>query len=103
MNEDLVHRVVEIETHAQTIYDTAFQEAQEITQKAEQEAQGIIEKARRETQAEAEKLIQAAEEPDEPQRILAQAEAEAARREALAIKQFERALQFVLLWVVGRG
>lgn len=102
MNEDLVQRVVEIELQAQKIYDTACKEAQEMVQRAEQEAQEIIAKARRETLIETEQLIQSAEEQDESQRLLAQAEAEAARRETLATKQFDRALQYVLLRLAGR-
>ena len=63
---------------------------------AEQEAQALIEKARTDAQEEAHRLIANAQAPEESEHILAQAEEEIHRSEALAQRHFDRAVGYVL-------
>jgi len=103
LNEERVRQILEIEKQAQDIHDAAVREAEQLPIQAEKEARAIIEKARIEAQEEARRLIANAQAQEECARILAQAEKEAERMEALAMSHFDRAVNYVLDQVVGRG
>jgi vacuolar-type H+-ATPase subunit H len=102
LNEKLIQQVLEIEEQAQAIHEAAMHEAEQLPKQAEQEAQAVIEKARADTREEARRLVASAQAQEECARILAQAEEEAHRMEALASRHFDRAVGYVLDRVAGR-
>ena len=102
MNENRIRQVLEIEKKAQELYTQTVNEAQQLPAQAEQEAQGIIEKARAEAQEEARQIVSRAKVEDEVARILADVEEKNQKLEALAMSNFDRAVNYILDRVVGR-
>ena len=105
MNEKNIQQVLEIEKHAQEIQEKAKREAQESPVKAEQEAQALIAKAKAEAQEEARKMVADAQSADANASGSAAAEiaSKNSEFEALAKKNFDKAVAFVLERVIGRG
>ena len=102
MNEKNIQQVLEIEKQAQEMQEKAKREAQEIPVKAEQEAQALISKAKADAQEEARKLIASAQSAD----VSGGADEIASKNsefEALAKKNFDKAVAFVLERVIGRA
>ena len=103
MNEKLIQQVYEIERQAQAIHEAALREAEQIPIQAEREARALIEKARVDAQEEARQLVANAQAQEECARILAHAEEEVRRMEALAMSHFDSAIAYVLNRVAGKG
>jgi vacuolar-type H+-ATPase subunit H len=102
MNENRIRQVLEIEKKAQELHTQAVNEAQQLPTQAEQEAQSILEKARAEAQEEARQIVARAKAEDEVARILTQAEEKNQNLEALAMSNFDRAVNYILDRVIGK-
>jgi vacuolar-type H+-ATPase subunit H len=102
LNEKRIQQILEIERQAQAIHEAAMREAEQLPILAEQEAQAFIEKARADAEEQARQSVANAQAPAECARILAQAEEEVRRMEALAMSHFDRAVGYVLDQVAGR-
>jgi vacuolar-type H+-ATPase subunit H len=102
MNENRIQQVLEIEKQAQEIHEAAIREAQQLPILAEQESQAVIEKARVAAQQEARELIANAQATEETARILAAAEGKNNQVEALAMSNFDRAVNYILDRVTGK-
>ena len=103
MNEKNIRQVLEIEKEAQELQEKAKREAQEIPVRAEQEAQALLARARAEAQDEARKLVAAVQAEDRSKAILADVSTRNTEFEALAKKNFDKAVAFVLERVLGRS
>jgi vacuolar-type H+-ATPase subunit H len=105
LNEEQIEKVLEIEKRARAVYDAAAREAKQLPVQAEAEAQELVKKTRTDAQAEAHHLIAEAQAQaqDESARIVKKAEKEAERAEALAIRQLDHAVSYVLDRVAGKG
>jgi V/A-type H+/Na+-transporting ATPase subunit G/H len=102
VNENRIKQVLEIEKKAQEMYNVALSDAQQLPTHAEQEAQALLEKARADAQEEARQIVAQAKAEDEVARILAQAEEKNHQLEALAMSNFDRAVNYILDRVTGR-
>ena len=102
MNEEKVKQLREIEKKAQDLYEATVREAKLLPQQAENEARAMLESSRKEAQVEAQRIIAAAQSQTENEKILKQAEKEAARKEGLAMTHFDRAVNYVLHRIAGR-
>lgn len=102
MNENRIQQVLDIEKQAQEIHETALRNAQQLPISADQESQTILENARAEAQAEARLLITNAQGEVETTRILLEAEKKNSQVEALAMSNFDRAVNYILDRVIGR-
>jgi V/A-type H+/Na+-transporting ATPase subunit G/H len=102
VNENRIRQVLDIEKRAQENYEAALSEAQKLPALAEQEAQEIVNKARREAQEEARQIVARAKAEGEVDRILAEAEGKNRQLEALAMSNFDRAVNYILDRVIGR-
>jgi cell division septum initiation protein DivIVA len=103
MNEKHIQQVLDIEKRAQEIHDAATREAQQLPVTAEQEAQALIEKAREEAQQKAREMIADVKADVESARILAESEEKNKQFEALAMRNLDRAVAYVLERVIGRA
>jgi vacuolar-type H+-ATPase subunit E/Vma4 len=103
MNEKNIQQVLEIEKQAGEIQEKAKREAQEIPVKAEQEAQALIAKAKADAQEEARKLIASTQSGDTSGQVAADGASKNSDFEALAKKNFDKAVAFVLERVIGRA
>jgi cell division septum initiation protein DivIVA len=103
MNEKHIQQVLEIEKQAQEIHEAAMKEAQQLPVIAEQEAQTLIEKARAEAQQIAREMVSEVKADEESARILAEVEEKNKQFEALATKNLDRAVDYVLERVIGRA
>ena len=101
MNENRIRQVLDIEKKAQENYEAALNEAQKLPALAEQEAQEIVNKARLEAQEEARQIVRRAREEGEVDRILAEADEKNRQLEALAMSNFDRAVNYILDRVAG--
>jgi len=126
MNENRIQQVLEIERRAQEIHELAIREAQQLPISAEQESQALLEKARvgaqeearpisaeQESQAllekarvgaqeEARQLVANAQAKEETARILLEAGKKNSETEALAMSNFDRAVNYILDRVIGK-
>lgn len=102
MNENRIQQVLEIEKQAQEIHEVAIRDAQQLPISADQESQAVIEKARADAQQEARDLIASAQAKEETARILVEAEEKNRQVEALAMSNFDRAVNYILDRVIGR-
>jgi vacuolar-type H+-ATPase subunit H len=102
LNQELIQQVLKIEKEAQAIRDSAAREAEQLPLQADTEARALLEQARTDAQEKAHELIANAKANDESEDILAQADAEATRTEAVAMNHFDRAVGYVLDRVLGR-
>jgi vacuolar-type H+-ATPase subunit H len=102
MNENRIQQVLEIEKQAQEIHETAVRDAQQLPISADQESLALIEKIRANAQDEARQLIASAQAKEETTRILAEAEKKNNEVEALAMSNFDRAVNYILDRVIGR-
>jgi len=102
MNENRIQQVLEIEKQAQEIHEVAIRDAQQLPILAEQESQAVIEKARAGAQEEARQLIANAQAKEETARILLEAERKNGQTEALAMSNFDRAVNYILDRVIGK-
>jgi vacuolar-type H+-ATPase subunit H len=102
MNEK-IQQVLEIEKQAHEIQEKARRDAQEIPVRAEQEAQALIFRAKAEAEDEARRIIAAAQSSDAAQNISADAGEKTSQFDALAEKNFDKAVAYVLERVVGKA
>jgi vacuolar-type H+-ATPase subunit H len=102
MNEKRIQQVLEIEKQAQQILDSAIKDAEQLPVIAEKEAQELIEKARSEAKVEASQIVAKARSEAETSRIISEAEEKTHKIENLAMKNFDRAVAFVLERVIGK-
>lgn len=102
MNEKRIQQVLDIEKQAQTVYDSAVNEAKQIPLQAEQEAQAIVAQARTEAEKQAKDMVTQAHSEAESQKILDDAQAKITKSEALARQNFRRAVTEVLSRIVGK-
>ena len=103
MNEKHIQQVLEIEKQAQEIHEAAMKEAQQLPVIAEQEAQALIEKARAEAQQQAREMVSQVKADEESARILSEAEEKNKQFEALAMKNVDQAVNYVLERVLGKA
>ena len=103
MNNQYIQQVLEIEKKAQETQEKAKREAQEIPVKAEQEAQALIAKAKLEAQEEARKLAADAQSADASGSAATEIASKNSEFEALAKKNLDKAVAFVLERVIGRA
>lgn len=102
MNENRIQQVLDIERQAQEVHELALRDAQQLPISADQESQVILENARVEALAEARQLVANAQAKEETTRILAEAEKKNRQVEALAMSNFDRAVNYILDRVIGR-
>ena len=102
MNENRIQQVLDIERQAQEVHEIALRDAQQLPISADQESQVILENARVEALAEARQLVANAQAKEETTRILAEAEKKNRQVEALAMSNFDRAVNYILDRVIGR-
>ena len=102
MNEK-IKQVLEIEKQARELQEKAVRDAQEIPVKAEQEAQAIIAKAKTEAEQEARSIIAAAQSTDGAEGISAEVAEKSGQFDALAKKNFNQAVTYVLERVIGKA
>jgi len=102
VNENRIRQVLDIEKRAQENYEAALNEAQKLPALAEQEAQEILTKARAEAQEEARQIVAKAKAEGDVENILHQAEEKNKQLEALAMSNFDRAVNFILDRVTGK-
>jgi V/A-type H+-transporting ATPase subunit G/H len=102
VNENRIRQVLDIEKKAQENYEAALNEAQKLPALAEHEAQEIVNKARMQAQEEARQIVSRAREEGEVDRILAEAGEKNRQLEALAMSNFDRAVNYILDRVAGR-
>ena len=103
MNEKHIEKVLEIEKRAQEIQEKARREAQDIPVKAEQEAQALIAKAKADAHEEARKMLASAGSDDASGQMAVDIASRNTDSEALARKNFDKAVAFVLERVLGRA
>ena len=103
MNEKHIQQVLEIERRAQEIHEAAMKEAQQLPVMAEQEAQALIENARVEAEQKAREMLSAVKADEESARILSEAEEKNKQFEALAMRNSDRAVNYVLERVIGKA
>jgi len=103
MDEKYIQQVLEIEKKAEEIHDAATREAQQLPVKAEQEAEALIEKAQAEAQQKAREILSEVKADEESVRIMSEVEEKNKHFEALAMNNFESAVNFVLERVIGRA
>ena len=103
MNDKQIDRVLEIERQSQEIHEKAKREAQELPALAEQEAQAMIAKAKAEAQEQARKIVAQAQSEDAAQGILDEATRKNSELEALAKKNLDKAVAYVLDRVIGKA
>jgi hypothetical protein len=103
VNEKQIQQVIAIEKRAQEIHDAAVKEAQQLPVIAEQEAQALIEKAKAEAEQEARQMLSTVQADDEGTRILSEVEEKNRQFETVATSNTDRAVDYVLERVIGRG
>ena len=103
MNEKKIQQVLEIEKEAQKFQEKAQREAQEIPVKAEQKAQALISKAKEEAQEEARNIVAKVKSKDETKKIMTEVEKKNSQLDALAKKNFNKAVAYVLDRVIGKA
>jgi vacuolar-type H+-ATPase subunit E/Vma4 len=103
VNEKHIQQVLEIEKRAQEIHEAAMKEAQQLPVLAEQEAQALVEKAKAEAQQKARQMVSEVKADEESARILSEVEEKNKQFEALAMSNFDRAVNYVLERVIGRA
>jgi V/A-type H+-transporting ATPase subunit G/H len=103
MNEKHIQQVLKIEKQAQEMQEKAKRDAKEIPVKAEQEAQEMLARARSEAQEEARKLIAQVQSEDKSKDVATDVDTKNSEFEALAKKNFDKAVEFVLNRVIGKA
>lgn len=103
MNEKRIQQIIEIEKQAQGILEAATQEAKDLPVQAERDAQTMIEKAHANAQEEARRMLANAQAEDETSKILSDAQRKTREAEAVASKNLDRAVAFVLDRVIGKA
>ncbi len=102
MNEKRIQQVLEIEKQAQQILDSAIKDAEQLPVQADKEAQDLIEKARSEAREEAAQIVARARSDTQTARMLSEAEEKTREIENLAMKNFDRAVAYVLKQVTSQ-
>lgn len=101
MDEKRIEQVLEIENKAKEVQESAISEAEQLILQTERDAQALIEKAKSEAEQEAKRIVSYAQQEEEHERILAEAEQDAREMDGVAIVHFDRAVAYVLNRVVG--
>ena len=101
--KEKIQQVLEIEKKARELQERAARDAQEIPVKAEHEAQELIARAKAEAEEEARKIIAAAQSIDVAKGISAEAADKSSQFDALAKKNFDQAVAYVLERVIGKA
>ena len=102
MNEK-IKQVLEIEKQAQDLQEKALRDAQEIPVKAEKEAQSMIARVKREAEEEARRIVSEAQSADAVRDVNEKAGEESSQFDALAKKNFDQAVAYVLDRVIGKA
>ena len=103
MNDKFIKKVLEIEKQSQEISEKARREAQELPALAEREGQAIIARAKAEAEDEARKMIAAAQSTNAAQGVSDRAGEASDKFEALARKNLDKAVAYVLDRVIGKA
>jgi len=103
VEEKQIQQVIKIEKEAQEILEAAMKESQQLPVIAEQEAQAFVEKARAEAQEKARQMLSEVKADEESSRILSEVEEKNKQFEAQAMGNVDRAVEYVLERVIGRG
>ncbi len=102
LNENRIQQVLEIEKQANTIRDEMIRSAALLPVQAEKEAQAMVEKGRAEAQDEANQMLAKAKAEQESADIMSQSNEKTLRIETLAKGNFNRAVSYVVAWVIGK-
>lgn len=100
---DRIKQVLEIEKKAKELQEKAAREAQELPVKAEQEGQALIAKAKADAEQEARKIIAAAQSTDAAQSLSADMNDKSSQFDAMAKKNFDKAVAYVVDRVIGKA
>lgn len=103
MDDKHIQQVLKIEEQAQEIHEAAVKDAQQLPVIVEQDAQALIENAKVEAQQKAREIVSDVQADDESARILSEVEEKNKQFEALAMSNFDRAVNYVLERVIGRA
>ena len=100
---DRIKKVLEIEKKAQELQEKAAREAQELPVKAEQEGQALIAKAKADAEEEARKLIAVAQSAGGAKDSSVAISEQSNQLDAMAKKNFDKAVAYVLERVIGKA
>ena len=103
MNEKRIREVIEVEQRALELLAQGNREADQIPIQAEAQAAAILEDARAAAHAEARRMIEEAQARDDSAGIISRAQDEMSHVGALADKNLEKAVAYVLDRVLGRS
>lgn len=103
LDKKLIQQVIELEKKAQSIHDSALQEAEQLPKQADQEAQDLKEHAKVNAQEEARQMISDASVKEECRHIQSQTEEKINRMEMLAKSHFDQAVEYVLKRIAGEA
>jgi len=100
---DRIKQVLEIERKAKELQEKAARDAQELPVKAQQEGQALIAKAKADAEAEARKIIAAAQSGEATMGGAADMNDKSSQFDAMAKKNFDKAVAYVLDRVIGKA
>ena len=100
MNKRKVQQILQIEASAQDIHNTAQQEAKKLVLDAQTEVDKLHEQMHLDVKHETEKILDQAMATERRARILNQSKTDGEKKEILAEKNFDKAVQFVLEQIV---
>jgi len=100
---DRIKQVLEIEKKAREVQEKAAREALELPVRAEQEGQALIVKAKADAEQEARKIIAAAQSTDAAQSVSNEMTDKSNQFEAMAKKNFDKAVAYVVDRVIGKA
>jgi vacuolar-type H+-ATPase subunit H len=103
MNEVHIQEVIKIERQAEELLESGKREADSLRVQAQAEAQERIRKARLSAEAEARTLVERAQAGEEVEKIQSAAQARMQQAEALAARNSDLAVAYVLERVIGKA
>jgi vacuolar-type H+-ATPase subunit H len=103
MNEKRIQEVIEVERGAEEMLEAARKDSERLPVEAEEEAQKLVQEARAAAEEEARRLVDEVQSDVEAKEILSAAEEKGKRLERQSRTNFDRAVAFVLDYVIGRA
>jgi len=102
MNEKYLKKILSVEAEAQAAYEKAISDADLLPSQAEEKVNILLEKTRKEAEAEAARLVAQNSDKEMIDEIIKKSEMEEKQKEALAAKNFQHAVSYVIHSVIGR-
>ena len=96
MDEKRIQEVMQVEKRAEELLASATREAGDLPAQAESEAREMLAKAREAAKAEADDLVERAQSEVNATEIMSKTQEKIRQAKALGLKNFERAVAFVL-------